>query len=133
MRNELVNFESENNYVSLTLSFFFPLWPHLRHIEVPRIGVELELQLLAYTKARAMLELSASVTYAAVYGNTEFLTHWLRPGSPHPHGDYVGFLTHWATWGPSVDLMLYENKIVCFLLVLINFLLTFIASNIYFI
>ena len=36
--------------------FFFVLFcflgPHPRHMEVPRIGVELELQLLAYTTAQ---------------------------------------------------------------------------------
>ena len=44
----------------LKLSFFFPFicGPHLRHIEVLRIGVELELQLLAYTTATAMPDLS---------------------------------------------------------------------------
>ena len=31
--------------------FFFLLWPHLWHMEVPRQGVELELQLLAYAMA----------------------------------------------------------------------------------
>ena len=36
--------------------------PHLRHMEVPRLGVELELQLLACTTATAMPDLSASVT-----------------------------------------------------------------------
>ena len=30
------------------------LGPHLRHMEVPRLGVELELQLPAYTTATAM-------------------------------------------------------------------------------
>ena len=54
---------------------FVFLWLHLWPMEGPKLRVELELQLLAYTKARAILELSASVTYAAVYGNTEFLTH----------------------------------------------------------
>ena len=33
--------------------FFFFLGPHLRHMEVPRLGVELELQRLAYTTATA--------------------------------------------------------------------------------
>ena len=36
--------------------------PHLRHMEVPRLGVKLELQLLACTTATAMPDLSASVT-----------------------------------------------------------------------
>ena len=33
--------------------FFFFLGPHPRHIEIPRLGVKLELQLLAYTTAIA--------------------------------------------------------------------------------
>ena len=35
------------------LFFFVFLGPHLRHMEVPRLGVELELQLLVYTTATA--------------------------------------------------------------------------------
>ena len=38
----------------LTLFIFFFLGPHLWHMEVPRLGVELELQLLADTRATAM-------------------------------------------------------------------------------
>ena len=34
--------------------FFFFLGPHLRHIEVPRLGVESELQLLVYATATVM-------------------------------------------------------------------------------
>ena len=34
--------------------FLFFLGPHLRDMEVPRLGVELELHLLAYTTATAM-------------------------------------------------------------------------------
>ena len=29
----------------LFLIFFFILWPHLHHMEIPRLGVKLELQL----------------------------------------------------------------------------------------
>ena len=39
-------------------SFFFFLGPHLQHMEVPRLGVEWELQLLAYNTATAMWDLS---------------------------------------------------------------------------
>ena len=39
-------------FIYLFLSFVF-LGPHLRHMEVPRLGVESELQLLAYTTARS--------------------------------------------------------------------------------
>ena len=34
--------------------FFFFFLPHLCHMEVPRLGVKLELQLLAYTVATVM-------------------------------------------------------------------------------
>ena len=43
------------------ICFFFSLWflgPHLQYTEVPRLGVELELQLPAYTTARAMRDSS---------------------------------------------------------------------------
>ena len=35
--------------------FFVVLWPHLWHLEVPRLGDELELQLLDYATATAVL------------------------------------------------------------------------------
>ena len=38
--------------------FFFFLGPHPQHREVPRLGVKLELQLLAYTTVTAMQDLS---------------------------------------------------------------------------
>ena len=38
---------------SFSLIFFFSLGPHPRHTEVPRQGVQLELQLPAYTTATA--------------------------------------------------------------------------------
>ena len=34
-------------------TYFFFLWPHPRHMEVPRLGVKSELQLLAYPTATA--------------------------------------------------------------------------------
>ena len=43
----------------LLFFFFFPfLWLHLRHMEVPRLGVESELQFPAYTTAMATLHLN---------------------------------------------------------------------------
>ena len=38
------------------LFYFYFSWPHLQHMEVPRLEVKLELQLLAYTTATAMLD-----------------------------------------------------------------------------
>ena len=40
-------------HYSLTYSFFFFLGLHPQHTEVPRLGVQLEIQLLAYTTATA--------------------------------------------------------------------------------
>ena len=45
--------------------FFCGGGPHLWHMEVPRLGVEWELQLLAYTTA---------------HGNAGSFTHWVTPG-----------------------------------------------------
>ena len=39
--------------VSSRMDFFFFLWPHLQHMEFPRLGVESELQPQAYATATA--------------------------------------------------------------------------------
>jgi len=79
--------------------FFFFLGQYLWHMEVPSPGVKLELQLQAY--ATATLDLShRSVTYITACANTEFLTHWGRPGIKSTSSwILVGFSTHWATKG----------------------------------
>lgn len=43
----------EKNTVESKDIFFPFLWPRLQHMEVPALGVELELQLPAYTTATA--------------------------------------------------------------------------------
>ena len=43
------------------LILFFFLGPHLRHVDVPRLGVESELQLPAYTTATATLDLGSEL------------------------------------------------------------------------
>ena len=45
------------SFLVLKLNFFF-LKLHLQHMVVPRLGVELELQLLAYTTATVVQDLS---------------------------------------------------------------------------
>ena len=55
--------------------FFFFIGPYPWHMEVPSLGVELELQLLAYTTGTAMQDLSVSVTYISAHGNPGSLTH----------------------------------------------------------
>ena len=49
-------------YTHIFLPFFFFLGLHLRHIEIPRLGVKLELQLLASTTATAMPDPSSVCT-----------------------------------------------------------------------
>ena len=45
-------------FLSAEIFFFFFLGPHLGHMEVPRLVVQLELQLLAYTTATGTSDLS---------------------------------------------------------------------------
>ena len=53
------------------------------HVEFPRLGVESELRLLAYTTATATQDPSRaeSLTYTTAHGNAESLTYWARPGN----------------------------------------------------
>ena len=60
----------------LLLLFFVFLGLHPLHMEVPRQGVKLELQLLAYTTAPATGDQSC---YTTVHGNARSLTHRARP------------------------------------------------------
>ena len=83
------------------LFFFFCfcfLGPHLQHMEVPRLGVELELQPLAYTTATATRDPSHICTLCHSLGNARSLTHWVRPGiKPASSWILAGFISHW-TW-----------------------------------
>ena len=64
------------NFVfTLCTVFVVVLGPHLQHMEVPRLGVELELQPLAYTTATATWDPAASTTYTTAHGITRSLTH----------------------------------------------------------
>ena len=61
--------------------FFFSLflWPHLWHMEIPRLGMGSELQLPAYITATASPQIqAASATYATVCVKAPSLTHWAR-------------------------------------------------------
>ena len=80
------------NHVCLFVCLFSGL--HMRHMEVPRLGVESELQLLQHQIW------ARSVTYTIAHGNTGSLTHWVRPGVKSSSSwELVGYLTHWATIG----------------------------------
>ena len=79
--------------------FFFFSGPHPCHMEVPGLGVELGLQLLAYATATATLDPS-SATYTTAHGDAGPLTHWARPGiKPTSSWMLIRFVNCWATMG----------------------------------
>ena len=81
--------------------FLFFLGPYPRHMEVPRLRVESELHLLAYTHPQQQWIWAVSSTYTTAHGNARFLTHWLRPGiEPASSWILARFVNHWATMGP---------------------------------
>ena len=55
--------------------FVFFLHSHLQHMDVPRLGVEFELQLLPYPTARPHGIHATSVTCTTACSNTQSLTH----------------------------------------------------------
>ena len=65
------------------LSLFVFLGPHSWHVEDPRLGVQLELSLLAYTTA---------------HGNTRSLTRWVRPGIKPSTSWFLGGFVSTEPW-----------------------------------
>ena len=55
--------------------FFFLSGPHPRHMEVPRLGVESELQLLPTPQPQQHGIQAVAVTYTTVPNNAGYLTH----------------------------------------------------------
>ena len=71
--------QSEKSMWIILLFFFVFLGPYSHHMEVPRLGVQLELYLLAYTTA---------------HSNAGHLTYWARPGiEPVSSGMLVRFVS----------------------------------------
>ena len=68
-------------------------------MEVPRLGVKSELQLLAYTTATAVQHLSHICELTTAYGNAGSLTHCVRPGIELASSwILVGFVTSEPQW-----------------------------------
>ena len=104
-------------FLEAFILFYFLLFlgPHLRHMEIPRLGFELELQLLAYATDTATLIQATSVTHTTAHGNAGSLTHWARPGTePEFSWILVGFLKSWAMKGAHWSL--WEEGFFLFLL-----------------
>ena len=92
----------------LVYLFFCNLGLHLQHMEVPRLGDELDLQLPAYTQPQQYRIWALPVTYTTTLGNAGSLTHWARPGiKPISTWILVGFVTCWATKGTPFMLYCY--------------------------
>ena len=88
-----------NQFVFVCLfCFCFFLGPHLRHMEVPRLGVLLKLHLPA--TATATGDPSLVSTYTTAHSITGTLAHWAQPGiESESSWILVRFLNHWATTG----------------------------------
>ena len=90
--------------------YIYFLGPHPWHMEVPRLGVKLELQLPSYTRATAIPHPSLPVAYATAPGNVESLTHRGRPGiKPTSSWILVRFVTCWDTMGTMKKIVLINN------------------------
>ena len=87
-------------FVIIISVIFGFLGPHPWHMEVPRLGVQLELQLLAYTTATEMWDLSLIFDLHQSSRQRRSLTHWARPGiQPASSWILFGFINHWASKG----------------------------------
>ena len=71
--------------VTFVCSFFRP---HLQHMEVPRLGVKSELQLLAYSTATATVESEPHLqpTPQLMATLDPWPTEWSQGSNPHPYG-----------------------------------------------
>ena len=90
---------------SVILLFLFFIGPHLRHMEVPRLGVKLELQLSAYATDTAMPDPRHIGDICPSLWQCRILNP-LSEARDQPASSWilVGFLTHWATTGTPIIL-----------------------------
>ena len=102
--------------VYLFICLFSLLGPHLWYMEVPKLGVESELQLPAYTTATATRALSHITTYTIAHGNVGSPTPWERAGI-EPTSSWiltsrVCYTGHWATRGAPAELLLISTELM---------------------
>ena len=80
------------------LFFCLFLGPHPRYMEVPRLGIKLELHLPAYATATATQDPSHVCDLHHSSRQCGSLTHWVsRRIEPAISWFLVGFVNHWAT------------------------------------
>ena len=95
----------------MCMCLFCFLGPHLQHTEVPRLGVKLELQLLAY--ATATWDPSHIYDLHHSHSNARSLTHWARPWiEPSSSWILVGFINSLATKGTLPPKYLIKIQII---------------------
>ena len=76
------------------------LGPHLRHMEVPRLGSTRSCSCWPIPEPQQHQIRAASATYTTAHGNAWSLTHRVRPRiEPATSLFLVGFAHHWATMG----------------------------------
>ena len=76
------------------LFYDFFLVPHLWHMEVPSLRVELELQLRPTPQPQQCQIRVTSASYVAACGNAGSLTHWARPGTKPKSSWILALLSH---------------------------------------
>ena len=99
-----LNIFSNSNYI-LQVFFLFFLGPRLQYTEVPRLGVEWELQLPAYARATATQDLSR-VSNLHHSSRQHRIVNPQSKGRDRPSLFLVGFVNHCATTGTPVLLFL---------------------------
>ena len=79
--------------------FFFFLGPQPGHMEVPRLGVQLELWPRPTPQPQQWGIWVTSATYTTTHGNARSLIHWVRPGiKPAISWMLVRFIPAEAQW-----------------------------------
>ena len=102
-----------SSWISEFILFLFPsfLGPHLWHMDVPRLGVEWELQLLAYTAATAMPDPSHLCDPHRSSQHCQILSPWSRARDrTHIFMDTGQIHFHWATTGTPVFILKHRKR-----------------------
>ena len=80
-------------YTNPVFFFFCFLGPHLRPVEVPRLGVDQSYSCQPTPRPQQLGIWAVSLTYTTAHGNTGSQTQWVRPGvEPASLWILVGFV-----------------------------------------
>ena len=102
----------------LLLLFYFAfcfLGPYSWHVEVPRLWVKLELQLLVYTTAKATQDLRCICALHHNSQQCQIPTHWVRPGiKPTFSWILVRLISNEPQWElPLLCYFIYSYSLCC--------------------